>query len=355
MAEPTAQLRKDNHYVPQLYLKQWMRNEKIPTYRLIVPHENCRPWKDKSPKSIAFLQHFYTYHVAGKGDTDEFERWLDSEFESPAEEAITRVVNGRQLTAEHWRNLIRFAVAQGVRTPAHFREFMERQSSTLEPLLKDVTSTAVHKWEQATKRRVPVSGASPDNTTSPRFDVPLNVSVERTPDGDGLLKVSTTLGRKLWIESCRYLLSHTVSRLLSQRWTILHAPDGMTWPTSDNPVVRLNFIDDSNYDFHGGWDRTNGNIFLPLSPKHLMFTQVRSSLPRRGTVLSKPYAQKIRKMIIEHADRYIFSIEESDIQSIRPRKVDPIALKRERQMWQTWHEVQSKAEAAYSFKNSTKR
>jgi hypothetical protein len=30
------QLRKDNHYVPKLYLKQWANNGKIPTYRLLV-------------------------------------------------------------------------------------------------------------------------------------------------------------------------------------------------------------------------------------------------------------------------------------------------------------------------------
>ncbi len=28
------QLRKDNHYVPKLYLKQWAQDGLIPTYRL---------------------------------------------------------------------------------------------------------------------------------------------------------------------------------------------------------------------------------------------------------------------------------------------------------------------------------
>lgn len=34
------QLRKDNHYVPKLYLKQWADQGFIPTYRLLVPSEN---------------------------------------------------------------------------------------------------------------------------------------------------------------------------------------------------------------------------------------------------------------------------------------------------------------------------
>lgn len=84
-------LRKDNHYIPQLYLKQWATNGKIPTYRLLVPNENYPTWKTHSLKSICFHQHLYTY-IATQGETDELERWLDREFESPAADAIDRVV-----------------------------------------------------------------------------------------------------------------------------------------------------------------------------------------------------------------------------------------------------------------------
>jgi hypothetical protein len=44
------QLRKDNHYVPKLYLKQWAHNGKILTYRLLVQNENVPLWKEQSLK-----------------------------------------------------------------------------------------------------------------------------------------------------------------------------------------------------------------------------------------------------------------------------------------------------------------
>ena len=43
------------------------------------------------------------------------------------------------------------------------------------------------------------------------------------------------------------------NKLLKHRWTILHAPPGISWPTSDNPLIKLNYQDSSNYDTEGGW------------------------------------------------------------------------------------------------------
>lgn len=34
------QLRVRNHYVPELYLKQWEHEGRISTYRLLVPHDS---------------------------------------------------------------------------------------------------------------------------------------------------------------------------------------------------------------------------------------------------------------------------------------------------------------------------
>lgn len=74
------QLRKDNHYVPELYLKQWADKVGVLTYRLLVPNENVGAWKKHSLKGIGYQKHLYTYW-AGGAETDEFECWLDREFE----------------------------------------------------------------------------------------------------------------------------------------------------------------------------------------------------------------------------------------------------------------------------------
>ncbi|WPO48681.1 DUF4238 domain-containing protein [Pseudomonas sp. S1Bt23] len=333
------QLRKDNHYVPKLYLKQWAHEGFIPTYRLLVPSANVSLWKSQSLKGIAFHQHLYTYLV-GQKETDEFERWLDSEFESPSEEAIRRVVQEERLSPEHWRRLVRFAVALDVRTPARLREFIRRQTETLETLVGETMHRSVEKMEEAIRRNEPLPSTSEDGDACPLF----KISIESLPDGGGQIKAETIIGRRLWIWQMRHLLTKTLGCLPAHKWTILHAPPGMSWPTSDNPLIRLNYQDSNNYDFGGGWGVKNGDILLPLSPKHLLYTCIGNRVWRRGTTPDVRTAQLIRKLIIEHADRYVFAQEPSDIHLIRPRLVCPTVYKEELSIWQDWHCNQSQGE-----------
>lgn len=333
------QLRRDNHYVPELYLKQWAHQGKILTYRLLVPHERCPLWKEHSLAGIAYHQHLYTY-FAGHGDTDEFERWLDREFESPAVDAIRRVAQEERLRPEHWANLVRFAVAQKVRTPASLRAFLTRQADSLQSLMTETVEHSLVKLEKAYSAGTRPPIAETDSTNP----LPLKVAIKQQADGSGVIETQTIIGRRLWLWQVRHILSSTLTRLPRHHWTILHAPEGMTWPTSDNPVICLNFVNEKEYDFKGGWGRRKGDIILPLSPKHLMYTCIGEYPWPRGTVLDEKTALLMRRIIIEHADRYIFATEPSDIHLLRPRVVSPEACRQERQTWQNWHEEQRQAE-----------
>lgn len=250
-----------NHYVPKLYLKQWAASGMIPTYRLLVPNESCPLWKRHSLRGIAYHQHLYTY-IAGGEATDEFERWLDSEFEGPAEKAIDRVVREDTLTPEHWMRLARFAVAQDVRTPARLREFLARQSVQMPDLLQRVVHDSVRRLEHGESPAGLQAAAAEEESKA----FPLKVTIEREPDGGGTLNAATLVGRKMWIWSLRHFLTSTIEKLPKTRWTILHAPSNLSWPTTDNPLIRLNFFGPTNYNFGGGWGVQNGDILLPLSP-----------------------------------------------------------------------------------------
>lgn len=226
------QLRKANHYVPKLYLKQWAHEGHISTYRLLVPNENVPFWREQPLKGIALHQHLYTY-LAGQEETDEFERWLDSEFESPAEEAIRRVAQEDRMSPEHWRRLVRFAVALDVRTPARLRQFIRRQNETLPALMDATIMTSVQKLEAAVSKNEPIPHLTDERDALSIF----KLSIEKRPDGGGQVKAKTIVGRRLWIWQMRHLLSKTLGRLPTHRWTILHAPAGISWPTSDNPLI----------------------------------------------------------------------------------------------------------------------
>lgn len=174
-----AGIKKDNHYVPQAYLKQWLINGKILTYRLLVPHKKWEHWKAHSPKSIAKHQHLYTY-FSGSKDSDEIENWLDRDFERPASVSIAKVVKEAQLNVEDWNNLFRFAVAQSIRTPTGMQSFMRRQSQTLKVLLSESLEGSVAKVEASLASGVKLNPAPP---VDPFSKLPLKLHRVNNEDG----------------------------------------------------------------------------------------------------------------------------------------------------------------------------
>lgn len=161
----------------------------------------------------------------------------------------------------------------------------------------------------------------------------------------GMLGIETVVGRGLWLFSLKQLLTRTVNALMAHKWTILRSPEGIEWLTSDDPVVRLNYHNPTKYDFGGGWGSVGTEIFLPLSPRHLLYTKIGTKPPQRGTVVSTEPAGWLQRFTIEHAHRFIIAKEENEsVSKIRPRIVDPAAFKTEKEQWKRWHEEQTVAE-----------
>ncbi len=339
-----GRIKKDNHYVPQAYLKQWAVGGKIPTYRLLVPHEKCGLWKNHSPSSIAKHQHLYTY-FSGTEDSDEIERWLDRDFENPAIPSIAKVVREERLAPEDWHNLFRFAVATSVRTPAGLESFIKRQSETLPDFLDNMLQTSVATYESAIKRGITLQSSTIEE---PLNKLPLKVQRVEHEDGTAGIQAKILNGRKMWIWQLRHLLTKTINRLPKYRWTILHAPQGFSWPTSDNPLVKLSTNAKNEYNFEAGWATPGVELLLPLSPKHLLYTRVGDARPPlRGTILSEQKARFFRKVILESARRYVFATDPREIDRIRPRTISQEWCIQEAEAWANWHEEQSKEEAEY--------
>jgi len=334
--------RRKNHYISCGYLKRWESSyKKLWTYRILVSHDNVPLWKESSVSGIAFHSHLYTRIVAGK-ENDEMEKWLEREYETPAEESIRKATSDVRLTPSDWRNLVRFLAAQDVRTPARLTEGLRRWQTILPDILENTLQEAVQKLEASS-----LSGEKLKNTHSPLAEYfPLRIKTEVEP-GQELctLKAETIVGRGTWLFSIRHLLTNTANILHQHRWTILSPPNGMTWFTSDAPVIRLNFHSLEKYDFGGGWGSKGTEIFLPLSPYHLLYTQVGHRPSVRGSQFSRNHAELIRRFIAEHAHRMIFSQnQDADIPKLRPRIINNDLLRSEKEQWDKWHEEQKKAE-----------
>jgi hypothetical protein len=341
-----AQFHRDNHFVPCVYLKHFCGPDgRISSYQLLVAHERIRLWKPHWPKSIGWRRHLYTREVAG-GESDEIETWLAAEFEAPAEEAIGKAVSNASLQPKDWTCLARFVAAQDVRTPARLLENFERWDKSLPDLLDRSLQTAVREWEAAKRLGRP---RKQHGSGLPTEYIPIRVTKQIAPgETHGTLKAELLAGRGMWFFSMRHTLTRTLRALEHHKWTILRAPEGAPWFTSDDPVIRLNYSSESDYSLHGGWGSEGTEIMLPLSPQHLLYTQVGEQPPRRGTVVTREVADSIRRVIASRAHRSIFAAEaDAEVPAMRPRVVNADQLRSEDEQWRRWHEEQSAAEREY--------
>jgi hypothetical protein len=59
-------MRRKNHYVPEVYLKNFAdANGKLWAYRLLVEHSNVPEWRSHSSAGIAYHSHLYTRLATG--------------------------------------------------------------------------------------------------------------------------------------------------------------------------------------------------------------------------------------------------------------------------------------------------
>ena len=291
---------RDNHYVPCVYLRRFAGTDgRIITYRTLVPHVEVPIWRDRSIEAVAYHSHLYTRIVA-ETETDEIERWLDREFESPAEEPLRKATSDAQLKPQDWRCLVRFLAAQDVRTPARFIENLPRWNADVPRLLDTTVRGVMQKLEAAKKSGEPVSPSKGENSEYLPFRATANI---KPGENTGQLKAEVVVGRGLWLFSIRHTLTKTLNVLHEHEWTILKPPDDLDWFTSDKPVVRLNYRTPGDYDFKGGWGNSGAEIMLPLGPRHLLYTQIGRRPPPRGEVVSQGLAKTIRRLIAENAYR----------------------------------------------------
>src|ERR1700756_2834116 len=114
----TMALTRDNHFVPQFYLKNFASTaNEVHEYRTLVSHSTVAVWKPVHVAGTGYERNLYTRIVRGE-EADDIEQWLNREFETPASEPLQRVLKDREPSPSDWELLTRFLASQIVRTPA---------------------------------------------------------------------------------------------------------------------------------------------------------------------------------------------------------------------------------------------
>jgi Protein of unknown function (DUF4238) len=336
---------RKNHYVPEIYLKQFASKAtgRLFSYRTLVSHDAVKLWKPGSPAAMGYYVDLYTRLILGN-ETDEIDTWFCSEFEDPASPVLERVANDEDLRPDDWTVLVRLLASLIVRTPAFFVKMLPLWNRVIPAVMERTFAEVKAKLEWSRATGQPLAPSDPPEPGFPikthRLDVP----------EEGVAKLTTTVvvGRDLWLYEIRRMLTETIKVLYEHHWCIFHASFDDTFFTSDDPVVRLNYFNREQYDFEGGWGKQGTEILLPLTPKHLLYTKIGAVFPSRGLILNRSETRDFRKMIAEHAYRFIYASEiDGGAQMLRPREVNEPKFNAENREWRNWHRDQLEAQREF--------
>ena len=326
-----------NHYVPQFYLKNWSQDrKKIWVYSLLVPHAKVPYWQKKSIEYVAVWNDFYTQYN-GEKEVDDFEKWFNKEFETPAEPVIQKLIDNKPIARQEEILLTHYVMAQDLRVPARVNDILDCTRNTINDYFDSFPSISIKEE---------IKKASYYSESNVKLPIKVHLNKEKRQ-----VEFKAFVGRSFYLNTLKYTLTTTVKQAEKRKWHVIHVADGISFPTSDNPVIRLNLYKSYNnyrknkYDFKSGWGNKHGDIIMPLSPKHVLISEngIKGNTPNLNN--SVYWSEFFRKIIIEHAYRYVFAYEkQKGMLSINPRRVNKERFLAEKNTMNIWHEYNMKEE-----------
>lgn len=333
------QIHKKNHFIPQLYLKNWsIDKRKIWQKRLLVSNENVPEWQSVSIEDTAYQKDLYSNLIR----EDEIERWFDKEYEKPAQESINKLINDRRLSFDDWKKIIYFVAAQSMRTPARYFKTSEHMKELLPSILQN-TLKKVQMDAEDYKNTGIITTKAKCNADSKLL--PIKVSLEKNDNAlTAKLKAEMVVSRGLWLFEIKYILENTAKHLLNNKWSVIKPAKTYEWITSDDPVICLNYYGENDFDFSGGWGKKGSEIICPISPQHLLYTQIGKKHDSRWDA-DKIQTQLLNRLTAEHAFRSIYALNKTnDYNAFRKRIIDAEEYKREKNIWNQWASLQDNLE-----------
>ena len=314
-------------------------------YSTVVHDARQRNWKRTKIKGTAVWRDLYSQHD-GAGINDAVERFFSDEIETATLPAFERVMHPEEMSARDKESLVNFLIAQFFRTPRSMQRTAEIMKSEFTRAAEEAVNSAIRSIEngesKGAKRHV---GAS---LTSSRVfpDTPLQIDIDQE---GGTVRVATTVGREQFLASINHHYHGYVGAALrSYFWKIITVPDGISLPTSDNPVVICHPEMPGKTGFDIGVGNPGTIVFLPLDERHALFTRAGASLNQICSYEPNEMAANyLIQSVVLNADYHVYAKSEiPNITCIRQRRVDPKALNELREIRNEWDVIQSRVDVA---------
>lgn len=305
----SKQKARDHHYVPQGYLRGFVE---VPN-TLHVYDKNAKRIRQTSTKGIAYSRDYYLVDTIDEKDSSEVEENL-GRIETVAIPLLSKLVAKNDLSNANRADLAIYISIQYGRTP-----FAKAQMDQVATILttnetKTIMADAVNdeaKYQEMVER----IRADEPNRYVPARETLIEWIIKPGP----LAKVSIDIGTyvKQFFENAW----HISEGLLGTKWTVITAPRGSSFITSDNPVgLTVN----RSLEEHEVLAIMLSGVtrYFPLDSTHcLVMTNNLNGRQIERRMASKGEVRMINKIINEQAYKYVVSGNNRLLQSITTQTI----------------------------------
>lgn len=281
--------------MPQGYLRGFTETPNT----LYVYDKDARRIRQTSTKGIAYSRDYYTVDTVDEKDSSEVEENL-GKIESVAIPIISELITEDDLTNPKRADLAIYIAVQYGRTPFAKARMDEVATIITTNEVKTVMADAVNdeaKYQEMVKR---ITEDNPNQYVPPRETL-----IEWILKPGPLAKVSVDTGTyvKQFFENAW----HIADGLLKTKWTVITAPQGTCFITSDNPLA---LSIDRELKEHEVLAVLLPGVMrcFPLDSKHcLVMTNDLTGRKIDRRVASKGEVRMINKTLSEQAYKYVIS------------------------------------------------
>ncbi|MGX7071649.1 DUF4238 domain-containing protein [Helcococcus kunzii] len=315
---------RNNHYVPQFYLKNWSKdNKNIFVYKTIVPDKRVPIWNLQSIKKTATMRDLYTFYD-GLEESDYFEKTFGG-IESDVKNIIDDILITNKVNKHHLEKLVKYLTIQLYRTPRGIKLLIDFFERTMKKFSEHEVDNLIQKSINKAKEKYKIKGKLKirKDLEKIEFVSSFNPTRVKLNSKDNTIEISSVVVRESALNGINFLINYVYeNNLKNQKWYLINALPGFSFPTSDNPVItfRKNI---NEINFTRGWGLENSIIMMPLSPKTILITKQGSDLNLDKSANLAFFQNTIFKIICDNADREIYCEDKNiDITKKRKRLVD---------------------------------
>ena len=337
------QLSRDNHYVPQFYLRQWSNDgNTIHCYDTVARNAMQPLWRNAHIKSACCWKDFYTLDYSGSLD-DSIEHLFSSEYEANASAAIRRVSEGFKPNDEELDCLIDYAFLQMIRTPAWYMKMHKTLSEEGPRIIHETMIRVLEEYANnadAGPSKPLVKDA--DQQDFPPFPK-LSISFELNPNTSEIT-ATLPINRDNYLAHLGRVLSGDLRRVFhDQKWIIYRKSDEGSFPTSDNPLVRLGLLQGGTISLDVSPDVPGVFLFMSITPDALLICEIGTDADNLRGILEVPgMIELLKNAIVNSAVMYVFSDTEDDsIPAVRSREINQSFIDYYLYLLNNWNDLQS--------------